>query len=266
MKLLKQNDNSGGLIFKQNSAGKALKQNYNFGFGFWKGASVSAYVDCPSDVIVSLLQPFTIAGHLDNAVTSVTGSQPLFSIINTLDSSLSLYLSMYNSDGRLFWSGTDLYPYNNGTGTKRNFLSLFSSGSVLKIWCNKVISAGINLSSLTLPTSFKIKCGILQGSNGVYKNGYVLQKMDTFFVFDREISETERLVLYNNRLGNDPLSTFGLKVYYKMDNAEILTYEGIDAVCVRDYSGNNNHGKIMGLPAGTLAEQLNYANANLFRS
>lgn len=266
MKLLKQNDNSGGLIFKQNSAGKALKQNYNFGFGFWKGASISAYVDCPSGVIASLLQPFTIAGHLDNAVTSVMGSQPLFSITNTLDSSLSLYLSMYNSDGRLFWLGTDLYPYNNGPGTNRNFLSLFSSGSVLKIWCNKVISAGINLSSLTLPTSFSIKCGILQGSNAAHKNGYILQKMDAFYVFNREISEAERLHLYNNRLGNEPLSTYGLTVYYKMDYAEILQHDGVNAVCVRDYSGLNNHGKIQGLPAGSLDSQLIYANTNLFKS
>ena len=60
------------------------------------------------------------------------------------------------------------------------------------------------------------------------------------------------------------LSTNGLIVNYTNDKAEILNIGNGDFVGVRDNSGNDYHGEIEGLPAGTLQEKLDYANANLF--
>ena len=87
---------------------------------------------------------------------------------------------------------------------------------------------------------------------------------DELIVFDRKISLDEYRYINNNRNGNPPLTNQGLFIYLKLNGAEILSIGGVDKVGVRDYSGNNHHGEIMNLPAGTLQEQLDWANANLF--
>ena len=87
---------------------------------------------------------------------------------------------------------------------------------------------------------------------------------DELIVFDRKISLDEYRHINNNRNGNPPLTNQGLFIYLKLNSAEILSIGGVDKVGVRDYSGNNRHGEIMNLPAGTLQEQLDWANANLF--
>ena len=58
MKLIKQNDSAGGLIFKQNNNGKAMKQNYNFGRGFNKSLTNNCYIECP--YVPQITDPFTI--------------------------------------------------------------------------------------------------------------------------------------------------------------------------------------------------------------
>lgn len=88
-------------------------------------------------------------------------------------------------------------------------------------------------------------------------------------IFDREITDGEHFYRQNNRIGSDWQSTVGMVLYWKMREAEILDFstsqDGSDMrVGVRDFSGNNHHGQIMNLPAGTLQEQLDWANANLF--
>ncbi len=65
MKIIKQNDSSGGLIFKQNTTGKAMKQNYNFGKGFWKSVTNNVYIECPAGTITSLNNPLSIVGFID---------------------------------------------------------------------------------------------------------------------------------------------------------------------------------------------------------
>lgn len=87
---------------------------------------------------------------------------------------------------------------------------------------------------------------------------------DELIVFDRKISLEEYRHINNNRNGNPPLTNQGLFIYLKLNSAEILSIGGVNKVGVRDYSGNNRHGEIMNLPAGTLQEQLDWANANLF--
>ena len=78
----------------------------------------------------------------------------------------------------------------------------------------------------------------------------VLIKKGTF-------TDNEASYIFNNGLGNEPLSS--LVLYYKNNAAEIaynkiaITAE-IGSECV----------EIVNLPAGTLQEQLDWANANLF--
>lgn len=87
---------------------------------------------------------------------------------------------------------------------------------------------------------------------------------DELIVFDRHLSLNEYRYINNNSNGNPPLTRDGLFIYLKLDRAEILTIGGADKIGVRDYSGNNRHGEITNLPAGTIQEQLDWANSNLF--
>ncbi len=107
--------------------------------------------------------------------------------------------------------------------------------------------------------------------NGVNPSSYCNTESlrGTTILFNRAISQGEFNYFYNNKIGSDPQSLIGCVCYFEFNRAEILDFstsqDGSDMrVGVRDFSGNNHHGEIMNLPAGTLQEQLDWANANLF--
>ncbi|MCG8475651.1 MAG: hypothetical protein MI784_09270 [Cytophagales bacterium] len=85
-------------------------------------------------------------------------------------------------------------------------------------------------------------------------------KYSHFLLFNRMLSEEEINYLYNKALGNEPLSLSQCIIYLNFSKAEIIA----NKVAIRDYSGNNNHAQITGLPTGAIEEQLAWANANLF--
>jgi hypothetical protein len=78
-------------------------------------------------------------------------------------------------------------------------------------------------------------------------------------IFNRNITSTEREYMFNNQLGNEVLNSNGLVSEIPITESKIV---GSDIV-LSDQIGDNNL-KINNLPAGTLEEQRNYANANLF--
>lgn len=130
-------------------------------------------------------------------------------------------------------------------------------------------------SSLSTQTnSFAIKeiyIGGSRPSNGTTPTYYssASDRTNRFLLYSREISPEEFSFYYNNRLGNDPQSLNSLEIDLKCDFAEILDFSALQdgsdmRVGCRDYSGFNRHGEIMNLPAGTLQQKLDYANANLF--
>lgn len=88
--------------------------------------------------------------------------------------------------------------------------------------------------------------------------------ISNYCVFSRKLPQSELNFLWNNGLWNDFQSRVGLEVFLLMDKAEILNTGFADFVGIRDHSGHNRHGRIMNLPAGTLQEQLDWANENLF--
>jgi len=84
-------------------------------------------------------------------------------------------------------------------------------------------------------------------------------------IFNRELTLEELRWMHNNQSMNPPITLQGAAHDYVMNNRnfEILELDGVDKVCVRDRIGGR-HGEVMNLPAGTLQEQLSYANNNLF--
>ena len=78
-------------------------------------------------------------------------------------------------------------------------------------------------------------------------------------MFDRELSLQEVLYYKNNYLFNDLQSREGLIHEWLFDKVEDIN----SLPCTRDLVGTY-HLPMMNLPAGSLVEKVNYANANLF--
>lgn len=96
----------------------------------------------------------------------------------------------------------------------------------------------------------------------VYSNSTAKHK--NIMLFNRQLSLDELKHMWNNALYSEPLSLDGCILYFKLELAEILNNGGSDFVGVRNEIVGQPHGEIMNLPVGTLQEQLDYANANLF--
>ncbi len=118
----------------------------------------------------------------------------------------------------------------------------------------------------------EIWLGAGRTSNGLTPNIYAYQTgfiQNRFALFSRELTIDELRYFFNNKSGNDFLSTTSILIDLRCNIAEILDFSSLQdssdmRVGVRDYSGYNRHGQIMKLPAGILQEQLDYANTNLF--
>lgn len=102
-------------------------------------------------------------------------------------------------------------------------------------------------------------------------NGFSNQNVSVnrLIVYNRIINSGEFYYFLDNKLGNNPQSILDIELDIKCDKAEILDFSSLQdgsdmRVGCRDYSGFNRHGEIMNLPAGTLQQKVDYANANLF--
>jgi len=88
--------------------------------------------------------------------------------------------------------------------------------------------------------------------------------VDYLVLFDRFLSKSEYLFIYNNGLGSYPQLLLGALIFADFNGAYILNNGTSDFVGVKNEIGINTHGVLNNLPAGTLQEQLDWANANLF--
>ena len=261
MKIIKQNDSAGGLIFKQNTGGKAMKQNYNFGKGFWKSATNNVYVECPAGIVTSLNNPLSIVGFIDASDTGAANSDALFRLEDSANSAHKISVGFYKGTFIVTGVGNPIY-HAVTIGSKKNLIGILSDGVSIRLTANLVKNSPTLISTITPAANYRLLYG--RSGDGVFA-GFVYNRGDDFFVFDRLISDAELSYLWNFRHGNDPLSVNMLKIWYKFNVFEILPFGGVDAVCVPDFSGNNNHGKLIGLPAGTLQEQLDWANLNCLK-
>jgi len=108
----------------------------------------------------------------------------------------------------------------------------------------------------------KVLTKIRIGAYGPYSSTNIL--FNRLIVFNRQLSAGELSYVYGNGLGNDLQSSLGLVIDIRMQQAEVINILGVDTPCVRDFSGNDYHGIIGNLPAGTAQQKVDYANSNLF--
>lgn len=235
MKLIKQNDSAGGLIFKQNQNGKAMKQNYNFG----KKSIIqnrSIWLDIPN-LISEDATGWTFCLWTRDGVLSIADRRPIF---YTRNAENTVRLDVWdNVSSRTQDLGFINVFYAPAIDQQTNFLCVTHDG------VNNFIISEINIA----------KGGVRAGSPG-------LSDIDDLRIFDRTIDNSEASYAYNNRLGNDPLSVLGLKCWINFNTPEIFGSEIIHS----DLSGNGNYARYNGLPAGTMEEKLQYVIDNLLIS
>lgn len=239
MKLFKQNDSVGGLIFKQNTNGKVMKQNYDFGKGFISTFSPSIYFDIP--FAKEITGDFTILMFANKKLNSVNNPQILRvnGIANTY-----VQFSSGNKDNAFAVNLTPsiqqktLTGFSYSNGVVRYISSINSIESFSKFLNEAIAFFRVGASTSTV--------GKLVINNIV--------------VFNRAVGAEEMIYLKNKSLGNELLNTSGLYAQYPMNKFDIINSSFVG---FQDVSGNGNHTEIKGLPAGTIEEKLLYANMNL---
>ena len=249
--VLKNSDNK----LLRNIDGKLLKQNYNIGNGF-KPASGYGITTKLRNLVLNQYTIESCSGivrfQISDAVNSIYTNSSRPSQITapvTANGAIDKYpetgskkwltykLATNFRDSEIYVNGTILTDYA-GT-TYRTTTSIIPSGTIT------LLRSGVYLS----------------GTNAAYE----------YRLFSRILAAAEIAYNANNGSFNEPFSALALEVWYKYENAEILDFsDALDnsdlRVGIRDYSGNNRHGEITTLPAGTIAEKLAFANANLFQA
>lgn len=267
MKIIKQNDSAGGLVFKQNTAGKAMKQNYNFGRGYlfpnpglnnkstfylsipamesvnlsefsiiWIGKHIGGIDTSANNCRFECRQNTTVVHYLNNATSVITTTST-----GTVNSNLP------NINGRyITFAMTDF-----GYGAASNFRVRTSP-----------ITTGIqgiyNETRISTPAAYN-KVEIYANQINTAGMPYLLNRL---VIFNRKITSNEFEHIFNNYLSNELLNVEGVVAEFINDSAEII---GSD-IGISDAQGGDMYLKINNLPAGTLEAQRDYANANLFAS
>src|SRR5690554_1247700 len=246
-----------------------MKQNYNFGRGFNRSLTNNCYIECP--YVPQITDPFTILSFNDlNPPTSDPSLQSNCFLLRDLDNGAKLSLGLRTYQSNTILSRANVW--NSGSGHliiesggpwgsgQKGMLGVRTDGAQFQTIRSNIYGTLLFNSILNQSASTNLYVALSNYGGIKYESRLVRD----FKVYSRAIPDSEIRYLYNNLLGNEPLSVLGLMAWYRMEKAEILQYDGSDAVCVRDETGNENHGFIHGLPAGTLQEQLDWANENLF--
>ena len=266
--------NSDGAILK-NAEGSLLKQNFNFGNAFSNPLGEDSYLDLGP--LFNMTDTFTILGWVKKGDQAL---RPLFLFRTDGDKCpLGLILSATVEAKYISpWTSSSNNSYYSANNTQLGLASI-EPETMIGFTLNP--SGANNMRILAQDKGRSESTQTIQYSGETITNLYLgvaprfgLQYtggMDEVLIFNREISLTEQKYIYNNGLGNLPLSETGLIAHLKNSLAELIDFsaaqDGSDIqVAVRDISGQDNHAKITNLPAGTNQEKVDYANANLFTS
>lgn len=253
------NNGSDGKIL-MSSAGKVIRQPYEFGNAFQNRMGLNNYIRISS---VNIPNTIYVIYHINRK--DIIGTPDIIPLnitdgVVTLNNYLALNATstFYNSLRTTILN--TLYNVNTSTPAPicLTYLS-YTRDNTLKY-------IGVNL---TYTTNNTVPSAILGDIVNFNLNSSDRYKIANFKVFNRNLSTSEISYCYNNATFSDLQSTAGIEINIPCNYAEILDFstfqDGSDMrVGCRDYSGNNRHGQIMNLPAGPLSEQLAYANEYLF--
>lgn len=251
---------------------RIIKQPYEFGNAFQNRMGLNNYFTVPSInipiawswlVIASvpstnnqgILQSISVSSNIaDNfmirGTQSIDNLHYIIDIIDNFSSYMGAVSAGINPLRYLYNDEFEVNTYNSAT--KKVVTQLISKSTVLRD--RLVIAASGPFSS-----------------NSTARSNFLSTdtKLNRLYLFDRKLTLAELIYLESNRLFSDLQSRVGLFGDYIFNKAEILDFSpmqnGSDMrVGCRDISGNNRHAELMSLPAGTIEQKVDYANANLF--
>lgn len=252
----------------RSSQGRVLKQNFQFGKGFLSNV-VNAYISVPNVAnMISPTSPFTILAWAKPANANIG----IFTLRNALNNApIDIHFDAANALETYMATpiGAGVQSPIPGSGqlvfavvNQRNFVGIDYNGSSSFSRFGNEVAQSFSYSMSTSPFN-GLFLGLGQRIGNIYSNG-----IDEVIVFNRLLTTQERLYIYNNRSGNEPATLTGCVGWYHLDKAEILDFSALQngtdlRAGMRDYSGNNNHGDFVNVPAGTNAERVSYVNNNL---
>nr|WP_321405886.1 hypothetical protein [uncultured Carboxylicivirga sp.] len=237
-KVLKQNG-VGGKIIRAQSSGKVLKQNYSFGKSLTNIFSFDLYLTLKHN-----FETFEEEGTIELFCKDVDDSSQRYFFQAAYDGSNNLHSKVSTSNlGEVYlcWRW-------DASGVTNNSYAASYRGNI----------SGKSVTYFTLSG----------GDDGARKDQYFYigsNRNKLFRYYGRKISTTEMSYNKNNNLGNEPLNTKSLLCEIDFKFAEIIDFNGTVGVGFRDKSGNGNHAKFVGLPSGTLQEQVDYVNNSLLK-
>lgn len=246
---------------------KLIKQPYEFGLAFQNRMGLNNYIKIDNLNILILNMSYYYSYN------GTGGNSNLFSFESSINS-YSTYI--YNSDATISFTKNGRLSNNinlitsssnNIINGKNNLCFSLSETNFTTLKNSTLRTSTPNISYITESSIIKLLIGAYSVSKII--NSYSIDKINRVVVYSRYVNSSEMLYYYNNALGNDPQSMLNIEIDIHLDKAEILDFsllqDGSDMrVGCRDYSGFNRHGEIMNLPAGTLQQKVDYANANLF--
>ncbi|MGV8828257.1 MAG: hypothetical protein ACWA6U_08035 [Breznakibacter sp.] len=245
--ILKQNGINGKIIRAQQT-GKVMTQNYNFTTAIRSNFGSGVKIEIP--VNIQQGQPFTIGiwVKIDSSGAYFTDN------ISSSNGVIRMRRQSQTAGFVSYYNNTLMGTHLNGASYPSGLVLMVFDGSVVKYYSSYSLT-----STTAIPASVDISRLFINGYSGV-----AIDKYYEVFVFNRALTLDEIIYKYNNKLFREFLKSVGLTNHYLECGAEIIEIGGVQTIAIRDKSGLGNHAPITGLPAGTLQDQLNYANANMF--
>lgn len=254
--------NSNGKVLKTDK-GNALKANYSFGKSIVKNAQ-DFYVSFENLNVVNTLYVGAFISGLVNILNS-----HYVSLSIRFQSGYRLTIQGHNNNTRLgrtiLWSDLNARVFDTAgiaAGAPYNYPTAgFLSFNINLV--NKTINYYGTEWSLPLIDNDTInEIWIFRGPNflnAVDRYSLSGTAFNRVILYNRQVSQVEQEYILNNFISREILSSSDLLVDTNCDAAEI---DGSN-ITLKNKIGSLK-GIIYGLPAGTLQEQIDYTNANLF--
>lgn len=238
---------------------KLIKQPYEFGNVFKNNMGLNNYLEITG---LNITNGYSIIGICNTA--NISGDFGLLQMTDTNQNFTDNFIIQAGRTLAQFKDNTNILIANTTDRTLKCFY--------IEIVNNSKIDSGSTLYTGSNALAEMTRDKLILGASGYYhKNNaigvshylHALMSINCCSVFDRALSLSEYLYFRNNLLFNDFQSTQGLKHHYNLNHAEVININGTDTVGVLDIVGGK-HAIVHNLPAGTLQQKVDYANANLF--
>lgn len=245
------------------AGGMVLRQPFNFDNGFTQGVNTGVFLSINPNVTINPAEISTLL-WINNSNVSGRGFMAFPSDYgNSLSRPAGTLVNV-----RFTPPGNNMQPIVPSFA----LISMSKNNGVNYCYINALTPIS-NTGNPTAPIDT-----IILGKSALSSGFLSTARIGNFMLFNRHLSYEEHRYVYANGVGSLPLTDIGRVAYIKLNYAEVIDFSinnyvydplnvPVDAnfkVACRDYSGLNNHAFFTGLPVGTLTEQMNWANANVF--